>query len=232
MTIAGRRIPVWGVIAGVVALLLVLTCGCCGTVALAGALTNGNGNGQTTAPATHTPQQQPATSATATPQEASKATVTPIGPQPIHAAILGGTEQDFSDAWGSPQHSQGSQRDYLALINDQFVIVDAALRDGTGGQRFWSLIILPSDTHVTWDQATAEAMAKALIPSDAVYQRDMQVSGFGPEHLYRSVSLAASFPARTFTNIDSGDAVPPGTFYVSCGNTYSTRGGCTIQTGA
>lgn len=236
VTVGGRRFGLPWIIGAVVVALLVLTCGCCGTVSLAAALNGGSKAVATvtvTRPA-HTGQvqatQTPHAVATTTTKPLSTATIS-AGQGRIHAAILGGTEQDFTDAWGDAEWSQSVQRRYQALIGDQLVIVNAALTQDSSDPRFWSLIVSPANSGVTWDASTANSVAKALIPGDARYLHDKNVSDFGLEHVYVSSSLANSFPVSQFTDADTGAAVTPGTFYISCGNAASSGGGCTIQTG-
>ena len=59
----------------------------------------------------------------------------------------------------------------------------------------------------------------------------MQVPDFGLEHVYTSTLLAASFPASAFTDASTGNTVPAGTFYYSCGNQTEPNGGCSLQLG-
>ena len=73
ITIRGRRFTLPWVIGGVVAVLVILSCGCCGTVTLASALNGGNGAAQ----ATHTPATPKATATPKplTPAEAAQAAI-------------------------------------------------------------------------------------------------------------------------------------------------------------
>lgn len=234
ITIAGRHFTLPWVIGGVVAALVVLTCGCCGTVTLASALTS---TGKTTAQATATSHQantqptQPRATATAQPQ--ATATLAPAKGV-IHAAVLGGTEIDFIQSGAAETYIFKDNRTFQGSIGGVGVVVGGALTDGAGGQRFWSLILTPLDKNTTWNAATALNIAKQLIPADAQYVKDKQVPDFGLEHIYVSKSLAASFPdagSGLFTDVDTNTAVTPGTFYIACNNVNSVRGGCTIQTG-
>lgn len=106
ITIRGRRFGLPWMIGGVVAVLVILTCGCCGTVTLASAL-NGGGKavatattGQSAVPATRQATHAPV--ATATPRP--KPTATPK-PQPKVVLKLSGngdkSSQTFtvSGAW-------------------------------------------------------------------------------------------------------------------------------------
>ncbi len=78
ITLRGRHIPVWGVIAIVVGALVVLSCGCCGTIGLAGALNQpkATSTGNITQATATQPAATQAPQATATPQPAPKWTVT------------------------------------------------------------------------------------------------------------------------------------------------------------
>lgn len=124
MTIAGRRIPLWGVIGGVVALLVVLTCGCCGAVGLASAL---NGGGKTTAQATATTGGTSNTGsapATHAPKATAHPTATAIaGTQVLHisGAAEAQTSQPFTvtGAWAITWGCTPSRsNDLMIVVND------------------------------------------------------------------------------------------------------------------
>jgi len=69
------------------------------------------------------------------------------------------------------------------------------------------------------------------LPADAVYVKDMTVADFGTEHVYTSQLLAQSFPANDFTDLQSGNQVTPGTFYLACGDQTDGNGKCSLQLG-
>ena len=235
ITIRGRRFTLPWVIGGVVAVLVILSCGCCGTVSLASALNGGKG-AQATATSGQSGQAQ-VTHAPATPKATAKATAqatatrAPSSAQTVNDPVLGGTEIAFIQSGASETYIFKDRRTFQGSVNGVAVVVGGTLIDGTGGQRFWWLTVTPLDKGVTWDSATALDIAKQLIPTDARYLKDVNVPDFGLEHIYRSKTLAASFPASAFTDANTGAAVTPGTLYISCGNATSQQGGCTIQTG-
>ena len=234
VTIRGRRFTLPWVIGGVVAVLVILSCGCCGTVTLASAL-NGGGNGAqataTTGQAGAQAQATHAPKATATTKSQPTATHAANGVQPIDTAVLGGTEVDFIRSGASETYNFKDSRTFQGRVGNYELVVGGMLTDGTGDQRFSTLILTPLDKTVTWDSATAYAIAKQLIPDDARYVTTKNIPDFGVEQVYVSKSLAASFPADAFTDADTGATVTPGTFYISCGNVTSQHGGCTLQLG-
>jgi hypothetical protein len=67
----------------------------------------------------------------------------------------------------------------------------------------------------TWDAATAANVARTLLPPDAHHSRDMSTS-VGTNHIYRSVRLAATFPASDFFTDVGSHTVPPGTCDYYC----------------
>lgn len=73
ITIAGRRIPLWGVIGIVVGTLVVLTCGCCGTIGLVGALNTPKTTPTSAAILTQATATSTATQATQAPQATATA---------------------------------------------------------------------------------------------------------------------------------------------------------------
>lgn len=103
ITIRGRRFTLPWVIGGVVAVLVILSCGCCGTVSLASAL-NGNGNGaQATATTGQSGAQTQATHAPATPKATAtpKPTPKPLTPaEAAQAAIAAQLQSDGANTDG------------------------------------------------------------------------------------------------------------------------------------
>ena len=97
ITIRGRRFGLPWMIGGVVTVLVMLTCGCCGTVTLASAL-NGNGTGKAIATATATQSSQATHAPIATVTPRPKPTATPK-PQPKVVLKLSGSGDKSSQTF-------------------------------------------------------------------------------------------------------------------------------------
>lgn len=166
--------------------------------------------------------------ATSTPSPQPTATPTAI-PGTVSGGMLGGTETDFIAHFGPSSNSAALSRIYQTNIAGQSVRMDIRLIDGAGGKRVRFIHIIPQDSSVTWDIATANGLAKTLFPPDAVFKRDATVADFGTEHIYLSKQLAKSFDASLFVGPASN--VIAGTFYYACGDADETQGGCTLQLG-
>lgn len=214
---ASRRVQV--IIAVVV---LVLVCGVCG--GLGSALGGGNSASPTPTAVAHVPP-------TATTAPRPTATHTPSGPRPIAGALLGGKAQDFTAKFGDPVKTANQVRDYQATIAGQDTFVRAMLVAPGDGSRVHFVDVSPNDSTTQWNDATGEAVARTFLPPDAKYVKDVNVPDFGLEHVYQSADLAATFPASSFTDANTGNAVPPGTFYISCGNQDELQGGCSLNLG-
>jgi hypothetical protein len=215
---------------GIGALLVV-----CGLCSVGLAVANGGGGKPTRANTVPTATSRP-TALTATPQPTAKptatATATPSGPQPITAATLGGRESDFTAKYGDPVNPAGTVRTYPpATIQGASVRISINTSATGSPDRARYLLLVPSDSGTTWDGTTANTIAKTFLPSDATYVKDMQVADFGLEHIYHSADLAASLPADLFIDAATNQPVPPGTFYLSCGNQVDPQGGCSLQVG-
>lgn len=158
-------------------------------------------------------------------------TATPSGPQPVTGARLGGSNSAFAAKFGSPTQTGNEVRDYTATINGQSVFIRAMLLQPGDTSRVRFIDVKPADSGATWDLPTAEAIAKTFLPQDATYLKDLQVQDFGTENLYMSKDLATTFPSADFSDASTNALVTPGTFYISCGNTNESNGGCSLQLG-
>jgi hypothetical protein len=127
-------------------------------------------------------------------------------------ATLGGTPDGFATHFG-PIESDG---DYHSTLAGQAVLLNLTLQPGDDGEAHATLIdVVVADLSVRWDDATAQAIAGALLPRDATHVTDGQAFN-GYDHVYRSTLLAATFPADYFYTDQGSVSVPPGTLHFEC----------------
>lgn len=147
----------------------------------------------------------------------------------IQDATLGGTEAGFTNAYGAPTLNSAAVRHYNANIGGTPLVIVALLSDN---KHVHHLRLIPQDSAIKWSAATASGIAQAFLPKDAKHSKDVMVSGSGLEHHYLSAALAGTFSADQFTDINTGAAVTPGTFYFVCGGDLDTdSGGCEFELG-
>lgn len=123
ITIRGRRFTLPWVIGAVVTALLLLSCGCCGTVGLASALNGGNGTAQATATTGNTGAQS---QGTATAKPAAQPTATTAAVTGKHVLHISGAAEAMTSksftvhntwviTWGcTPSRSN----DLMVVVND------------------------------------------------------------------------------------------------------------------
>lgn len=168
--------------------------------------------------------------ATATPKPAP--TATPSGPHIVEAAIIGGTLDDFKARYGTPTYKSTVPWFYYSTPDGLSVGLCFCTTDtGTDGKARLELFGIHPESLVTptWTEAQGMSAAKALMPPDAVYVRDINDPEVGTIHVYQSADLAATFPAADFYDSNGGGALPPGTFSVACA--MPGNPGCSIGTG-
>lgn len=188
------------------------------------------GQSQQSAPATQA-TQQPAIQPTAKPtaQPTQKPTAIPV----IHA-VLGGTEASFNATFGADTNTAGRARNYTFSVDGQQGTALVMLDDNDSYVRF--ITLKPVDAGTIWDSTTGQDAVRLFMPIDARHIKDIQDPTIGTEHVYTSSALAKTFPASSFTDVNSGNLVAAGTFYFNCDNGQNQDnathvGACTIGLG-
>jgi hypothetical protein len=72
----------------------------------------------------------------------------------------------------------------------------------------------------SWNSSTASAIVAHFFTKDAHHVTDFQAPN-GPDHVYRSSTLAATFTASDFIVVNGSGTVSPGTFDWQCVDTAS-----------
>jgi hypothetical protein len=158
-------------------------------------------------------------------------TATQSGPQLISTAVLGGTRDAFTAAYGAPTF-KGPIPWYTYTASDGSTITFcfcSGLDGKDGQQRLGNMGFGPADGASLTAQE-ANRLTPLFFPPDAKYQHDIHDPDAGTIHVYRSADLAASFPASDFTDSNSGAADPPGTFAVAC-DQPNVSPGCSLVVG-
>lgn len=217
------------------AALLVTVCGCCSLTALANllppasgsdtpagaALTSTSSSSASTIPATPTATVHLVPTATPRPQP----TVTPT-PQLVNGPYLGGTYSNFAAVFGPADDGASTWSDTVVAGQHVTLTIDTNSQSDTtdGAPRAYTLSVRPTPTAATtWNDAQAQAVLAHLFPPDGQYVKTMQSSN-GPDHIYHSVDLAATFDASMFTNDAMTASVPPGNFDYQCKNSTYPNG--------
>ena len=79
-----------------------------------------------------------------------------------------------------------------------------------------------------WTINQSQAVARLFMPPDTKHVRDFTDPQLGTIQVYQSADLAATFPAADFTDGGTGEALPPGTFGLACGDQTA---GCSFVLG-
>ncbi len=152
-------------------------------------------------------------------------TATPT-PATIQGAVLGGTPDGFTKAYGS--ELPGLRDTWGATIEGHDVEIMVQFDTGPDGDlHAWAVGVQvpPAGLGPTpgWDPATAEAIVGHFMPPNAKFVRTDQQPKF-LEYDYISPDLANSLPAKYFTADDAETPTPAGSFSWSCLPTASIAG--------
>lgn len=197
----------------IVALFAVFVVIFVGSAAIAGIASSGTATSSPTAVAA-----QP----TSTSPPKPTATFTPSGPHILTGATIGGLQDAFQAKYGTPSGT-GTAKTYKF---DKGLVTATPAGDASidGKNHVVSLRIGPSSGQ--WDAATAQPTCEAFLPPDAQFVKTQDVSGFGPERVYTSASLALSVSAGAF------NGAAPGTFSMELWPGVGFNKGCIIVLGA
>jgi hypothetical protein len=143
-------------------------------------------------------------------------------PQPIQAPVLGGTVDDFSQSYGQPGDTPDSSifvwgRVTIAGHRLSLWVAESGSQFTQDGNPHIYLVLLKAPTGTTWNSAIQLQIMAAFLPPDATFVRKQNTRA-GPERIYTSVDLAATFTSDVFTNNARTQAVPVGTLIEQCGN--------------
>lgn len=165
----------------------------------------------------------PTTAPTPTP------TPTPKGPHQLTGAVIGGTEQAFTDEYGQPNIVYGiTTFSTTAPDGASAVIRLYDFLTGTDGQKRVDLMGIAPAAGGSLSQDEVNALVKQIMPPDSKYVRDVNDPNVGVIHVYQSADLALSMPPAAFGDSNGGPPWPRGTFSVSCDDPSHA---CTIGTG-
>ncbi len=194
-----------------------------------------------TQPASTVQQQQttkqPAPKPTSAKSSPTSTVITNAG-----APVLGGTLSAFIAKFGQPNdHSSNGMPHFQRCGNsnvDQLILSQIS-RDNTSDSI--TSIVVQACTSTSWYLAQATAVCLSYFPSDAKYQRSVQIVGTrgqfaSVDKIYYSATLAHVFAMDNFKFTDvNGKAVQPGLFDVdyrpNSNNDTSYIDSCTIQLG-
>ena len=193
--------------------------------------------------ATSTPTTTARTSATAT----AKATATKVAATsttaPTGSPRLGGPGAAFISQYG-PLTSQSDQasgdlhfREYPGVALD-FLIVDLGVRFGiTPGDQAAASITVASPPSQPWTPDVAHATCAVFFPSDAHEVKQvastLQGAVIGQDVIYQSATLATTFPASAFQDVNQNPTTP-GAFdvlYLYAASDGSTIDSCDLELG-
>jgi hypothetical protein len=163
------------------------------------------------------------------------ATATPRA-LPLSGATLGGNPHQFDHIYDIPISSGIDTAVYQYTTTDGLDVrlVVTSVR-GSDGQLHVVLVTFgPPQGSAGWTQATADTIAPSFLPPDAV-PRGIAQTPDGPDYLYSSRRLAATFPPGVFTTDTRHKPVAPGMFDYICGTSTDLGGAiavCVMQPGA
>lgn len=189
--------------------------------------------------ATPSPTPSPIPTATATPSPIPSPTPSPTPSTNTGAAVLGGSLNAFIAKFGQPNdHSDPGMPHFKRCSNsniDQIILMQE--NDSSSG--LIVSILAAGCTSTSWTTQFANAYCSTLLPSDAKYQRSVQIPGSSTQFasvdkIYSSATLAKAFTADNFTDVN-GNLVQPGLFdvdYLYASNADTSHvDSCNLQLG-
>ena len=174
------------------------------------------------------------TGAQASPTAHAASTATEVA-TPLNGPTLGGNPHTFDHVYDIPTTSGATTAvyDYTTPNGIQVRLVITSVQ-GIDGQPHVVLVTFgPPQGAAGWTREIADSIAPGFLPRDAVPQGIAQTPD-GPDYLYTSRGLAATFPPGVFITDTSHTAVPPGTFDYLCSTSAALGGAiglCVMQPG-
>jgi hypothetical protein len=174
--------------------------------------------------------QQTRTSAATGTTSSTGAGSSRLGTQAIFAPVLGGTVNDFTLQFGTPEDPANNesgvwQQITVAGQSVTLLVSTAPPQDTQDGDPHVMSLTLETAPNVTWSSSTQQQIMAAFLPSDAKFVNQVSTAS-GNERVYISTQLAATFKASLFTNQSNSQTVAPGTFDEQC-----YLGGDSVQVG-
>lgn len=162
----------------------------------------------------------------------------------IYTPTLGGSIGAFQQRYGPS--TDGSGLTYTAVVAGQQVQMligpDDPSKSLDGRAHIVEVQVwVPSDRlgSEQWSATTAAAVVKALLPTDARFQRTTSISRLGDivvtEHIYTSKGMAGTFTPDQFINVSGNAQAPVGTVSYFCEQQPPATSGyelCDITIGA
>lgn len=196
------------------------------------------GSDQSASPSSTTPVPNPTPSITVvyTPGSTptSKPTVAPIsGP-----TVLGGTLGAFVAKFGQPNDHSDTILSHFQRYPDSNIDY-LILQQQSASDKTIESVTVQADNGKPWDITTAKAICGSFIPSDAVFQKRVDIAGsasqFGSfDMIYFSATLATKFSADQFTDANQ-NTVKPGLFDINYlyndNNDLSHINSCSLELG-
>ena len=184
--------------------------------------------------------EQPASKATSVPSPMAKSSPTSTAFTNEGVPVLGGTLRAFIAKFGQPNdHSSNEVPHFKRCSNsnvDQLILSLQSLENASGAI---TSIMVQACAPTSWHLAQATAVCLSYFPSDAKYQRSVQIAGTSGQFasvdkIYYSSTLAHVFATDNFTDAN-GKAIQPGLFDVdyrpNSNNDTSYIDSCTIRLG-
>ncbi len=176
------------------------------------------------------------------PTSSPRPTATPVPPQTLKGATLGGTKAGFQDKYGQATPFAG--KDAVAYRSASFINVAFVLweyKTGTDHAAHLSTVQVVLAAGEYWEAVNEQTICGFLRPDDAQHVSETTLttpSGATiDEFLYQSAELAATFPAADFTD-HAGTHVTAGMFAIdylpdplSSADPYGGTGHCELSLG-
>jgi hypothetical protein len=184
---------------------------------------HGHPSGTTSSQQTHTSAVTGTTSSTGASSSRS-------GTKPIFTPVLGGTINDFTLQFGTPEDPTNNeagvwQQITVAGQSVTLMVSTAPPEDSQDGDPHVMSLTLETAPNTTWSSSTQQQIMAAFLPSDAKFENQISTAP-GNERVYISAQLAATFKPSLFTNQANSQTVTPGTFDEQC-----YLGGNSVQAG-
>jgi len=197
------------------------------------------GSDQTASTSSTTPAPNPTPSPTVEHTPASTPTSKPTIAPSTGPTVLGGTLGAFVAKFGQPNDHSSDGQPHLQRYPDSNI--DYLILQQAPGQNSYSQTIasvtVQADEGKPWDITTAEANCRSFMPSDAVFQKRIDIAGSASQlgsfdMGYFSATLAKEFTADQFTDANQ-NPVKPGLFDINylynATNDFSHINSCSIQ---
>lgn len=168
-------------------------------------------------------------SATATATSGPTVTSTPKGPHIISGPYIGGTQDAFDAAYGSPAVQYNIPTYSFTQPDGTRVYIKLyTFEAGTDGAPRAQLFSVYSSKDGVWTPDGNYQAAHVVFPPDAHFVKDIQTPDVGLLHVWQSDSLGLTFPPSAWDDSNGGPRWPAGTFAVAC---YTGQQMCSFATG-